>query len=144
MRGAGEPAEPRQPGLVVDGQALGQPGGRVEVRKEQRIATEDVLRDAPPAAGAIEVEDVGQLVLDDERVPVAVESQRLDVDRWVGVEQDPIRRERGGWSQFVKSTLSVRTTSIGPRGGCQPAREGRIGALGVDRGAAGLIPGAAA
>ena len=59
----------------VDGQTFEHPPRLVQIREEQWISDEDRLSEPPDAARAIEMEDVGQLVGDDERVPVIVVAQ---------------------------------------------------------------------
>src|SRR5579884_1422176 len=85
-----------QPRLLVDGESFGEPRRRVEIRKERGGAAEDMLADEPQAAGAIEMEDVGELVGDDELSPVVGVAQRRLVDGRIGVDDDAIRRIRRG------------------------------------------------
>src|ERR1035437_3328592 len=79
--------------LVVDGDPLVEPAWRVQVREEERVATEHVLRRTPPAGRAVEMEDVRELMGHDEVYPVVEKTQRRRIDRRARVDDDAVRRK---------------------------------------------------
>src|SRR5665213_766407 len=68
--------------LVVHRQPFSQPGRRVIIGEQDRISPEDGLGRAPPSAGSVQMEYVGQFVLQHQYGPVVVALQRRFVDGW--------------------------------------------------------------
>src|SRR5665213_149529 len=68
--------------LVVHRQPFSQPGWRVIIGEQDRISPEDGLGRAPPSAGSVQMEYVGQFVLQHKYGPVVVALQRRFVDGW--------------------------------------------------------------
>src|SRR5437764_9608674 len=94
MFGAFQPTKSSQSRLVVDGESLQHPARLVEVREQQWVPSKHRLSKSPDAARPIEMKDVGELVGDDERVPVRVVAESRGVGRRVRVNDDAIRRKR--------------------------------------------------
>ena len=93
VEAARHPAAARQPRLVVGRQPLRHPARLIGVWKGTRDAAEHALNHAPHALGAIEMEDVRELVRRDEAQPV-VEVLEAGVGRGGGGEHgEPVRRE---------------------------------------------------
>ena len=96
--------------LVVDREPFCHPPGQIQIGKERGRAAEDVLREPPPSARAIEMEDVRELVRDDEREPVIVEAERQVVERRMRVHDHAIRGK--GRRRSVREVDVVRDHEI--------------------------------
>ena len=94
----------RQARLVVDREPLREPGGTVRVGEERWPSAEHALRQAPYPADAIEVEDVGELVRDDDAQPVFVQAERAGFNWWCGEDDDPVGRR---WSGIAVGVVGV-------------------------------------
>ena len=79
-------------GLVVHREPLNEPRRRPRIGEEQRLPPEHRLRHAPPAARAVELEDVHQFVLHHEVKPVLAKTQRALVHRRSRKDHDARRR----------------------------------------------------
>ena len=120
--------------LEIHCQSFEYPAWLVEIGEQEWIATEDRLADAPDAPTAIEVEDVGELVRHDQRVPVFVITQTFCVGWRVRVNDDAIRRIHCRVTVDVVYVIGDHEIDR-PAGRSELHRELSVGALGVYRGA---------
>src|SRR2546423_6575030 len=84
------------------------------------------------------MENVGELVSDDERVPVGIVAQTRSVCRRMGEKHYAVRRKRSRVSVDVVDIVRHNQIDRATRRN-QLRRELRIGSLGIHRGSTGLV-----
>jgi len=121
--------------LVEHGEAFGDPRRLVLVGKEERRAAEHILREAPPAARAIQVEHVRELVRDDQLEPIIVVAERHDIEAGARIHEDAVGGvRRGGPIGEIDVVGDDEVDGAARR--VQSLGERRVGLLGVHGGAA--------
>ena len=88
-----DPTPVRQTGLIVRGEAFAHPTRLVAVREKAGGAAEHALQHAPRTAGAVEVEEMRQLVHRDDARPIVVVLERVVRGRRRQEHREPVRRK---------------------------------------------------